>query len=368
VIEGPSLDRIASAMKALGLNGVRLAQGPEVPVHEAAAPRIAIMHTWLATQTEGWWRQAFDAAGVPYAYISTQTAAAEEDLRSKYDVIVFAPVGHASFLDILNGLPTYANPLPWRRTPLTPNLGLLDSTDDARPGLGLRGLERLRAFVKAGGLLITCEDTAQFAIEAGLAPGVSVAPKGDAKVVGSVLQSIFVDRAHPVAFGYGERLGVMSIDGLAFNVSNLVGRPQARVLMDPYAERPTGRGSVEEDDVVQGRPPETPEPLVVQKPWEPKALNEDQRRNNPLVIPPDQRPRVILRFAAGRDLLLSGLLDKPGAIAERAIVVDSPLGAGNVLLFANRPIYRGETIGSYPLVFNAIMNFNHLRSPAPASP
>ena len=28
------------------------------------APRIAFMHTWLATQTEGWWRYAFDAAGV----------------------------------------------------------------------------------------------------------------------------------------------------------------------------------------------------------------------------------------------------------------------------------------------------------------
>ncbi len=56
------------------------------------APRIAFMHTWLATQTEGWWRYAFDTAGVPYDYISTQTAADEADLRAKYDVIVFAPV------------------------------------------------------------------------------------------------------------------------------------------------------------------------------------------------------------------------------------------------------------------------------------
>ena len=51
------------------------------------------MHTWLATQTEGWWRYAFDAEGMPFDYISTQTAANEEDLRAKYDVIVFAPVG-----------------------------------------------------------------------------------------------------------------------------------------------------------------------------------------------------------------------------------------------------------------------------------
>jgi len=31
-----------------------------------------------------------------------------------------------------------------------------------------------------------------------------------------------------------------------------------------------------------------------------------------------------------------------------------------VLLFGNNPVYRGETIGTYPLVFNAILNFQHL--------
>ncbi|MEO8461390.1 MAG: M14 family zinc carboxypeptidase, partial [Dokdonella sp.] len=35
-------------------------------------PRIALMHTWLYTQTEGWWRQALDILGIKYDYISTQ--------------------------------------------------------------------------------------------------------------------------------------------------------------------------------------------------------------------------------------------------------------------------------------------------------
>jgi hypothetical protein len=30
-------------------------------------------------------------------------------------------------------------------------------------------------------------------------------------------------------------------------------------------------------------------------------------------------------------------------------------------LFANNPVHRGETIGSYALVFNALINFGHLR-------
>jgi hypothetical protein len=31
-------------------------------------------------------------------------------------------------------------------------------------------------------------------------------------------------------------------------------------------------------------------------------------------------------------------------------------------LFANNPIYRGETLGAYPLVFNAILNFDNLNA------
>jgi hypothetical protein len=100
-----------------------------------------------------------------------------------------------------------------------------------------------------------------------------------------------------------------------------------------------------------------------QQPLEPKQLNEDQMRNNVQVIPVQYRPEVILRFSEQKTLLLSGLLDKGGSIAERAIVVNAHLGAGNVLLFANNPVYRGETIGSYNLVFNAILNYDHLRQP-----
>ena len=130
--------------------------------------------------------------------------------------------------------------------------------------------------------------------------------------------------------------------------------------MDPYAERPTGRGTVEENDEPLGRKAVEAEPLRKQQPWQPRELNEEQIRNNPSVIPAQYRPDVILRFDAAKSMLLAGLLDKAGSIAEHAIVVDAHLGTGNVLLFANNPIYRGETIGTYALVFNAILNHEHL--------
>jgi hypothetical protein len=365
---------IAKVLHDLSLDASRLGAAPSVPVHAVTSPRIAFMHSWLGTQTEGWWRYAFDTAGVPFDYISTQTAAHHPDLRANYDVIVFAPVGHSSALEILNGIPLWHNPMPWQKSELTPNLGALDSTSDIRPGLGYEGLAHLKQFVEQGGLLITCEDTAQFAIDTGLAPGVSVAPHDDARIVGTVLNTIFVSRNNPVAFGYGPGVPVISANGMAFNVSNTLGRTGGRVLMDPltdpldpYAKRATGRGSVDDSDEPQGRKITEAELLVKQQPWEPKPLNEEQTRNNPQVIPIPERPDVILRFSDAKTLLLDGLLDKASSIAEHAVVVNAHLGQGNVLLFGNNPVYRGETIGTYALVFNAILNYQRLaQKPAPA--
>ena len=367
LLQNVDVPTLQPLLRSLSLIAVRLAALPAVPTHAAAAPRVAFMHSWLATQTEGWWRYAFDNAGVPYDYISVQNAAAIADLRSKYDVIVFAPVGHASSDQILNGLPMYGNALPWQKSDLTPNFGRLDQTADTRPGLGQDGLTHLKDFVSKGGLLITCEDTAQFAVDMGLAPGVSVAPRGDVRVVGSVLQSAFVQAANPIAAGYAEAPPVISADGMVFTVSNTVGRAGGRVLMDPYEQRPTGRGSVGDADVPQGRKITEPDPLPKPKAWQPRPLNEEQMRNNPNVIPVQFQPDVILRLGEAKGLLLSGLLDKSGPIAEHAIVVDAHLGEGNVLLFGNNPVYRGETVGTYPLVFNALMNFSHLSHPTPAS-
>ena len=274
-------------------------------------------------------------------------------------MIVFAPVSRASAQDIINGVPQWRNPMPWQKTDLTPNL-TIDSTEDIRSGLGYDGLANLKKFVEDGGLLITCEDTAQFAIDTGLAPGVSIAPAGDARVVGTVLNTVFVARDNPVADGYDVNLPVMSSNGMAFNISNSIGRSGGRVLMDPYAERPTGRGSLEESDEPQGRKITEAEPLEKQQAWEARKLNEEQVRNNPSVIPPEYRPDVILRFTDAKTMLLSGLLDKAGSIAEHAVVVDAHLGKGNVLLFGINPVYRGETIGTYGLVFNAILNYDRL--------
>jgi hypothetical protein len=72
------------------------------------------------------------------------------------------------------------------------------------------------------------------------------------------------------------------------------------------------------------------------------------------------RPRVILRFAPEKDLLVSGMLSFGSELAGKAAVVDVPVGRGHVVMFANNPMWRHETHGSFPMLFNAILNYDNL--------
>ena len=357
-VSAGDLDR---ATRELGVKAFALAAAPSVPTHPARAPRVAIMHTWLSTQTEGWWRQAFDVLHIPYSYISTQDASRDPNLNAKYDVIIFGP-GSGSPQTIVNGLPMWRNPMPWKKTELTPNMGRNDETDDIRPGLGWSGVNNLATFVRNGGLLLTVDNTADFAITFGLANGVSMNTPPRLHVVGSLLRTRIVDEASPLVYGLRDSLAVYSDEGSNFSITNVLGSRGGR-FADSSNARPTGRGTADDLDVPQGRTVLDPRFDVPQRrpvePWEAAPVTDEQMRNPLSVIPPALRPRVVLRFADQRELLASGLLDGSD-VARRPVVVDVPLGKGHVVLYANNPIYRGSTIGSYFLVFNALLNYDHL--------
>jgi hypothetical protein len=360
IVRRVSAADLEKAARELGLKVYALSNAPSVASHPARVPRVAIMHTWLSTQTEGWWRQAFDFLRVPYSYISVQDAARDPNLNAKYDVIIFPP-GGGSPQSIVAGLPMWRNPMPWKKTDLTPNMGI-DETDDIRPGLGLRGMDNLNTFVKNGGLLITIENTAEMAVTFGLASGVSLNQPPRLHVVGSLLRTRVVDETSPLAYGLRDSLAVYSDDGSSFSVTNVLGTRGGR-SPDSATTRPTGRGTADELDIPQGRFPLDPRNDVAQRrpvqPWQAAPVTDEQMRNPLTIIPPMLRPRVVLRFADQRELLASGLLDGSD-VAQRPVVVDVPLGKGHVVLFANNPMYRGETIGSYFLVFNALLNFDRL--------
>jgi hypothetical protein len=364
LIRGVPRDELDRTARALGLSVVALDAAPSVKTHPLRAARVAVLHTWLSTQTEGWWRYAFDALSIPYDYISTQEIAKATDLNAKYDVILFPPAG-GSTQQIIEGLPQWRNPMPWKNTPLTPNIGTWAQTDDIRPGLGWQGVEKLHQFVARGGVLVGVVGTAEFATTLGLAPGVSYNGSPKSRVVGSLLRATVVDGASPIVYGMADNLAVYSDGGETFAVSNTRGGRGGGRFGDAL-ERPTGRGTADDPDVVQGRPQldtsHTALPTPTVKPWQATPITRDQLRNPLNVIPPAMRPRVALRFGEQKGLLASGLLEGGSDIAQRPIVVDVPMQRGPVVLFANNPIWRGETIGSYFLVFNTMLNFDNLNA------
>jgi hypothetical protein len=351
---------LSKAAQDLGVRAYSVAAAPSAKSHPLRAARIAIMHTWINTQAEGWWRLEFDRLQIPYTYISTQTASKEADLRSKYDVIVFPPGTGGNPQRVVSGMPMYGNPLPWKVTPQTPNLAHTDETDDMRPGLGWAGLEHLQEFVRKGGLLITANDTASFAVSFGFTPGVSTTAARLLKVTGSAVRSKTVDSASPIVYGYADNLAIFASNPPIFGVTNMVGGGGGGRGGTADRERPTGRGTADDPDIPQGRlPVDIPDEPHAEV-WEATPLTNEQLRNPVNVIPPAQRPRVVLRYANSPDLLVSGLLDNGSELAQHAAVIDSPYGEGHVVLFSNNPFWRAETKGSYFLVFNAILNFDHL--------
>ena len=175
---------------------------------------------------------------------------------------------------------------------------------------------------------------------------------------GSVVLSSIDDKKSPIAYGYDDKLYVYFRQGPVITVSTGLGGSQEGAA----AGRASGRGSMTDPDVIQGRtyiPPQK----------EPKRTPREQELHIPEDVPENARwflpaseafPRVVVRFAPEKELVLSGMITGGNEIAEKPAVVDVPHGKGHVVLFANNPMWRSETMGSYFLVFNAIMNYDHL--------
>ena len=372
----PDADRatLEPMLRDFGLSAWAVASAPEVKTHDLDVPRIGYVHNWNRTQDEGWWRAALDAYGIPYTYFSDQKLR-EGNLRAKYDLIIFPHVGGSAVAQV-NGMPlTGSLPLPYRKTPETPNLGVLDSSDDIRGGMGFEGLTELAKFVEHGGTLITEGSTATIFLEYGLTSDITLEQPAQLSARGSVLRTRIVDRSSPIAYGYGGTdLPVY------FNQAPVLNVGDARRGGDAPAGPSAGPGtsitpnavplktsSYEPADGAAGTPAiERPRPEDIarlrQETRQPASGtasngggNADDHRDG------SARTRVVLQFPSDpNEMLLSGTLANGQFLANRAAVVDSRVGEGHVVMFAIRPFWRWQSQGTYTLGFNAIMNWNDL--------
>jgi hypothetical protein len=351
--------QLSAAIEDLGLTALAVDKLPEVKLHNLSVPRIAILHSWTNTQNDGWYRIEFDRLQIPYTYISDQVVRNTSNLRDKFDVIVFPPL-NGTAQAIVNGIPLRGDPIPWKQSDLTPNMGLSpDQSDDIRGGMGLNGVMNLQKFVQDGGLFIAVANTARLPIDFGLTSGVSIQDARQLQARGSIYNAKFSDRNSPIAYGYDETLPIYFNQAPLFQVatSNFGG---ADGPGGTAGGRPSGRGSLTDPDAVQAMPLASLAPSPANRGEE--QLTEEQRLQlGAFYVPPTQRPRVILRFASDeKNLLVSGELAGGSDLANAPAVIDVPVGRGHVVMFATNPMWRHQTQGSFFLLFNAALNFDSL--------
>ncbi|MFC2164466.1 M14 family zinc carboxypeptidase [Acidobacteriota bacterium] len=351
-------DQLQSEASELGLTVYSTAKMPEVKTHELSVPRIALLHTWVFTQNEGWFRIGFEKSGIPYSYISVHDIRDTEDLKSKYDVIIFPPVAFGRAQRLVNGIGG-DEPVPWKKMEKYPNLGGPDSRDDVRGGIELEGILHLKKFIEEGGLFIPITSNASLAIDYGFVESVAVTKPENLKMTGSVLQARISDPRSPVMYGYDKTMGVYFNGSpvLETGMKAATGGLDISSLMGGGTKgRPSGRGSLKDPDVIQGRPHKPPK-VKGAGGGIPKEFQDMIK----LFLPPDlQTVRVLMRFERKEKLLISGMLEGGEALANKAAVVDVPIGKGHVVFFAINPMWRHQTLGSYGLLFNAALHYDHL--------
>lgn len=318
-----------------GVQIMALNQIPEVKMKKIDWPRVALVHSWTNTQDEGWFRIALDSLGLSYTYVSVHFIRDTENINEMFDVIVL-PQMRGTAQSIVNGYPKVGEPIPWKPLEGFPHLGGPDISDDIRGGIEIEGILNLKRFVEKGGVLVCVGASCSIPIDYGLVTGISIERVSDWFAPGGVYR-LYNPGQHPITYGYGEKLGVY------FNANSLpLFTMGSSTGMFTSGIRPTGRGSLTDPDVIQGRPS-----------YVPRSQTDDEIQTTSLPSLP--RPRVILRFAASNEVLISGGLSNPDVLASRPAVVSCPLAQGNIVLFAINPMWRMQTQGSWQLLFNTFL-------------
>ena len=351
IIPNADRDVIDASLSQLGLSGYGTSQMPSVRMHELDVPRIGYLHAWRRTQDEGWVRGALDHYGVPYDYFADKLVA-EGNLRARYDVIIYPHVGGDARSHVEGIAMTGELPLPYRRTPETPNLGGIDESDDIRGGMGWEGLAELVAFVREGGLLLVEGSTSSIMPEYGVTTGVRVVGADGLVAPGSIHRGIIADKTSPIVYGYtGDQMPVYFKNDLVLSTSGGGGGFSF------------GGGNWQNTTPMATRPRLSD----YDDPDEPAGISDREGGGGGFGVfgggngnGPDNA-RVVLRFPDDADhILLSGALSGGEALTGTAQVVDAKVGDGHVVMFSIRPFWRWQTQGTFFLGFNAILNWNDL--------
>ncbi len=270
---------------------------------------VLLYKSSVPSMDEGWTRWAMEHRGLPIALrlhpnpedrrcpkYSTVTDSAIRTLSPNPDKVILFPDQPPA--QILNGYAKGSMP------------------DEYTGGVGKEGVENLKKFVEAGGTLVFLNRASEFAIEQFNLPIRNIVKGLDRKafyIPGSILRTE-LDTTHPIAKGMPQQSIAWFENSPAFELS----------------EPPPSGGGQKVGEGSTNRPPAN-------------AGGSDIR--------------IIARYPTDpKQILLSGWALGAEKIAGKAALVEFTVGKGKIILFGFRPQYRGQSLATFPLLFNAISN------------
>jgi len=213
-------------------------------------------------------------------------------------------------------------------------------------------------------LFITLTGSSSVPIHFGLAQGISIRTTQNLWARGSIFKAEVVDKTSPIAYGYGDELGVYFSSSPVFSAGRTFDRRFFMMMGGATQGRVSGRGGPEDPDIVQGRARDMGQKTIEEFLKSRQEQEEPPRRFG---AQPSQA-KTILRFDQKADeLLISGGLANGEELAGAPAVVDCKLGDGHIVMFSINPMWRHETHGSFFLVFNSMIHYKNLdyKKPAP---
>jgi hypothetical protein len=293
----PSLSGIAGSALGYDLEMEQIFDDLKRPDIAAAvkpflAARLALYKSATGSMDEGWTRWVLEQFKFNYQSALDKDIRAG-NLKDRFDVIILPDINANQ---IIQGNRPGSYP------------------EEFTGGIGEAGVANLKAFVEAGGVLICFDSASEFAMTrfdlpvknslAGLGSDQFYAP-------GSIFRAI-IDTTSPIAYSM----------------------PQEADFYFTAGRRGT---SMEEASNDPGQRPRAP-----------------QVRALAFEVTDTTRARSVARYIEGSPLR-SGWLLGPQFVAGKSALVDVSLGKGRVVLFGFRPQHRGQTFGTFKLIFNSIL-------------
>ena len=324
MIKGISSSDSEELSEKFALDLIRSNSAPkQSDLQKVSLPRVAIYHTWINTQDEGWSRFTFEQREIPYTSIDKDDLKAG-NLNSRFDVILI-PRARGEAADFIHGIDSRFGPMPYTKTADFPSHGYPDQPNDMTGGPGFVGIDQLKKFIENGGVVISIDNSTRMIAETGITRDLESYTASGLFHPGSVVTVKAKNTSSPILYGYPETFSIFKGNGPLYQVD--LAKRDLMVLQ--YGTKP-----------LKDEEPYTGPIMGMENPNKTLEKKGDSGKQAPYVR--------------------SGMVRNEQTIIGHGGIFNVPIGKGRVVAFTFDPLHRFLNHHDAPLVWNTLINWNHL--------